>query len=324
MTTVPENNQSQDEELLAQLYKKGAKETPSAKINCEIIKHAKNTERTAPTPSHIGSHFGGGWKVPLSLAASVVVVFALLIQLDQTSQQLELPPIPEIYIPSESKSLEDVYSAEERISDDTSSFKQDIKEPDLDSQDRADPNVDGSRINQSAEQEIQPIANRKAEQQIYRERTNQKTLQGGMLEKAKPSDDIHFQDKSKPNEANTPKLNKPSSAKKQIDKAIDDPVDSISETVPTNAAQPRPINGESKHKESASSRKETLGTSGVTTDNKLENETEEFAPIPIEDWLLMIEKLVARKDYAEAARQLEKFKQAHPKVNVEDLDAKIP
>ena len=50
----------------------------------------------------------------------------------------------------------------------------------------------------------------------------------------------------------------------------------------------------------------------------------EFAPIPVEDWLLMIEKLVAQKDYAEAARQLAKFKQAHPKVNVEDLDAQIP
>ena len=49
-----------------------------------------------------------------------------------------------------------------------------------------------------------------------------------------------------------------------------------------------------------------------------------FAPIPVEDWLLMIEKLIARKDYAEAARQLEKFKQAYPKVNVEDLEAKIP
>jgi len=50
----------------------------------------------------------------------------------------------------------------------------------------------------------------------------------------------------------------------------------------------------------------------------------QYAPIPVGDWLLMIEKLIARKDYAEAARQLQKFKQAHPKVNVEDLDAKIP
>ncbi len=38
----------------------------------------------------------------------------------------------------------------------------------------------------------------------------------------------------------------------------------------------------------------------------------------------MIEKLIAKKDYAEAARQLQKFKQTHPKVNVEDLDSKIP
>jgi len=51
---------------------------------------------------------------------------------------------------------------------------------------------------------------------------------------------------------------------------------------------------------------------------------QEYAAIPVGEWLLFIEKLVAQKDYAEAARQLQKFKQAHPKVNVEDLDAKIP
>lgn len=80
------------------------------------------------------------------------------------------------------------------------------------------------------------------------------------------------------------------------------------------------------------SRGDNSTTSGMAADAELTDElrdeniqTEaEFAPIPVEDWLLMIERLVARKDYAEAARQLEKFKQAHPKVNVEDLDAKIP
>ena len=56
----------------------------------------------------------------------------------------------------------------------------------------------------------------------------------------------------------------------------------------------------------------------------LVEEEVDFAPIPVEDWLLKIEQLIARKDYAEAARQLEKFKQAHPKVNVEDLESKIP
>ena len=64
-----------------------------------------------------------------------------------------------------------------------------------------------------------------------------------------------------------------------------------------------------------------LGDKEVQTEEQSESK---FAPIPVEDWLLMIERLVAKKDYAEAARQLEKFKQAHPKVNVEDLDAKIP
>ena len=59
-------------------------------------------------------------------------------------------------------------------------------------------------------------------------------------------------------------------------------------------------------------------------DAPITEEDLDFAPLPVEDWLLMIELLVAKKDYAEAARQLNKFKQAHPNVNVEDLDSKIP
>ena len=48
------------------------------------------------------------------------------------------------------------------------------------------------------------------------------------------------------------------------------------------------------------------------------------ANLPVGDWLLLIETLIAKKDYAEARRQIDKFKIAHPKVNVEDLEAKIP
>ncbi len=294
MTTAPENNQSQDEKLLAQLYKEGAKETPSAKINHEIINYAKNADRAAPSPEHIGSHFGGDWKVPLSLAASVVVVFALLVQLDQTPQQLELPPIPEISIPSESQSLEDAYPVEESTADDISSLKRNIKESELDSQKRTDPDIDESRINQSSGQEIQ------------------ENLQEGMLEKAKSK------------EVNALNINKPSAAKKQVGKSIDDSEKSISEATPNNVMQPKSTNEEFKHQASPSSRKDTLETSDIAVEKELEINTNEFAPIPVEDWLLMIETLVARKDYAEAARQLEKFKQAHPNVNVEDLDAKIP
>ncbi len=59
-------------------------------------------------------------------------------------------------------------------------------------------------------------------------------------------------------------------------------------------------------------------------DAPITEEDLDFVPLPVENWLLMIELLVAKKDYAEAARQLNKFKQAHPNVNVEDLDSKIP
>ena len=81
------------------------------------------------------------------MAASVVVVFALLVQLDQSPQELELPPIPEITIPTESKPaeskdvesknqalksqtvLEESYEAEETLADDVApSFKNDAKE----------------------------------------------------------------------------------------------------------------------------------------------------------------------------------------------------
>ena len=281
-----------------------------------------------PIPNHIGSHFCDGWKIPLSLAVGVVLIFAMLVQLDQNSQQLELLHAREISISSAPKSPEEAYQAEESIANDISLFKRSIKEPD--SQDRTDSNVNGSKINQSADQEvqpsitqIQPITNRKAEQQTNSEHENQEILQGGILKKAKPSNGIRFQDKSKPNEVNTQKLDKPSATKKKIESSIDDSTDSFTATVPAKVMQPKSIKEISKHKELPSSREDSLGTSRIL-DNEPEKETKGFAPVPVENWLLMIETLVARKDYAEAARQLEKFKKVHPKVNVEDLDAKIP
>ena len=41
-----------------------------------------------------GSHFGAGWKVPLSLAAGVVLVFTLLVQLDRNPPPSEIVSIP--------------------------------------------------------------------------------------------------------------------------------------------------------------------------------------------------------------------------------------
>ena len=91
MNTNSQNN-SNDDEILGRLYKEGSKEMAPAKLNYEILQYAKNAEM----PSGSASHFSGGWKVPLSLAASIVVVFGLFVQLDQSPQPLDLPPIPEL------------------------------------------------------------------------------------------------------------------------------------------------------------------------------------------------------------------------------------
>jgi len=78
-----ETNNQKDNEVLTQLYKTGANETPPAKLNYEIIKYAADAQVNTESPIEGSSHFGGGWKVPLSMAACLVVVFGLLVQIDQ-------------------------------------------------------------------------------------------------------------------------------------------------------------------------------------------------------------------------------------------------
>ncbi|QMU60182.1 MAG: hypothetical protein GKR92_13460 [Gammaproteobacteria bacterium] len=331
MTTHSQDD-LKDDEVLAQLYKEGAKDTPPAKLNHEIIHYAANADKSSSSPSHVGSHFGGGWKVPLSMAASVVVVFALLVQLDQNSQHLELPPIPEITIPTEQKSTkskdralksqpapEQLYEAEESLADDISSFKKDANESDMDSQD-ADARITDKPVRKESQPidtiQTERISNKKAEQKLetYRERTQtQSTINN------EPS----ITPKPKSTEGYAPKLTKPQAAGKQMHEPSNGTLGSSSEAAPNEVIQQR-----SMGEKSMPSREDTHTSSGMAADAELgidekQNENE-FAPIPVEDWLLMIERLVARKDYAEASRQLVKFKQMHPNVNVEDLDAKIP
>ena len=272
--TDTQNNQSQDERVLAELYKAGAKETAPAKLNYEIINYAKNAEK------HSGSsHFAGDWKVPLSLAASVVVVFGLLVQLDQSPEQLELPHIPEISAPAEPTTSKPdktqsnpLNEFEETLSEDISTYSKDIKESELDA--LGDAKMEEGTLNQkqgSKKQSVlqaKPEAKRKSE--TSQEISGESFRLERSLEKSLESEDIH----------------------------ADENIDSTSGV--------------------------TSGAEIQRNRDTIENTQQEFAPIPVEDWLLMIEKLIARKDYAEAARQLQKFKQAHPKVNVEDLEAKIP
>lgn len=342
---------SQDDKVLEQLYKKGAKDTPPPKLNYEIINYAKNKKNSAS----VGSHFGGGWKVPLSMAASVVVVFALLVQLDQSPQELELPPIPEISIPTEPKSvetrdqslegqnvLEEEYEAEEAMAtDDAPSFKYDAKELGLDSEDTG-----ALIIDKPVRTESPTSIKRKDEQN--RETTGDRTKTRQTIEKLKSSDEFRMQSNEpasaptspttypssttlKPNDEYAPKLAKPQTAQKKAQEPASGALNgNASEATSDNVMQQRSMNKESISHEDMQTSSDMdadtkLGDEEVQTKEVIEDQVEgEFAPIPVKDWLLMIERLVAKKDYAEAARQLEKFKQAHPKVNVEDLDAKIP
>jgi len=301
------NTGSQDDQVLAQLYKEGAKNTPPAKLNYEIINYAANANQNIPSHKQVSSHFGGGWKVPLSMAASIVVVFALLVQLDQSPQQLELPPIPDISIPVEPKlrqpqdkvlksqpATEELYEAEESLANDISSFKNDTKGSDK-----------------------------------YSQGTDVLIIDKQMQTEPQPSTDS-IQTRRSTNKNAEQKIDKSQAVEKQIQESSKDVLSNGTETAPSGDMQPRPIS----EKPVTQGREDTLTASdmavdteiesdGAKTQSKAENE-QGFAPIPVEDWLLMIERLIARKDYAEAARQLVKFKQAHPKINVDDLDAKIP
>ena len=338
-----------DDKVLAQLYKQGAKETPPAKLNHKIINYAANANKPASAQSQVNSHFSGGWKVPLSMAASVVVVFALLVQLDQTPQQLELPPIPEITIPTEQEPVESkdntlksqpapkaLYEAEEALADDASIFKNDTNESDMDSHDAGTQNIDTPlrKKSQSSTDSTQTkhITDKKADQkpEDLRNRT--------VLEKSKSSDKSRTQSNEPSAAPNTPtstiskpestegyasKPAKPQTAEKQIQEIDNDALGRSSEATPSGAMQQK-----SMSERSIKNREDSHISSDMAADTELSDEKEqnenEFSPIPVEDWLLMIEKLVAQKDYAEAARQLVKFKQAHPNVNVEDLETKIP
>ena len=269
---------SKDNQILSKLYKEGAKESPSAELDQKILEYAAKKNKS----KHATSHFSGGWKVPLSLAASVVVVFALLIQLDQSNIQQDLPAVP-AYEESDAKPV--------------------TEDEDL-----------GNNI------EFKSSTTIKNGKQESRKKLEQESVSGpqSVLEKSQQLDEFKLNNESKESHApaersavaepsaKTPapetEISKP---QRSLDRMQEISKDSIDEG--GRARSVEPDQNKQVHEEAV-----------------LAEDEAEFAPLPVEDWLLMIEKLIARKDYAEAARQLEKFKQAHPKVNVEDLEAKIP
>ncbi len=242
-------NNSQDEQVLKELYKQGSKQSPSAELDKKILDYAsqKNTAR------HGSSHFSGGWKVPLSMAASVVFVFAILVQIDQHPEQVSIPPIPE-----KEKQLEDFNESMEKIESSKDMIESGMAEPPAD--------MEMMRNNDilAAPKELKNAP-----------------TQANELEKKFKQDTTEV-DKS------TDAASSTSDAKKR--------------SIQKDAMRAQPSAVHAPHEDTSSASSE----------------------LTVEDWLLLIEQLIARKDYAEASRQLEKFKLAHPKVNVEDLDSKIP
>ncbi len=342
MTTEKNNKQSQDDQVLAQFYKEGAKDQSPVKLDDDIISYAanankinsKNSQANHQENNKVSSHFGGGWKVPLSMAASVVVVFALLVQLEQSPQQLELPPIPEISIPTESKdklfkseTLPADSNAKETMTDDASTIKR--KASDVDA-------ASGNSIDLKEKQSSNNIVNTpkttntiEQKQPLPRDRLmhEEKLDKSSRVDEFHPEDDTSQETSASPTspglDSSQPKPIDAPAAKKQMQKSNNEAFSSNPKTAPSEVMQQRSTINESATQSTDSTIDSTGAVSDIASDVSSESE-QEFAPIPVEDWLLMIERLVARKDYAEAARQLDKFRHAHPEVNVEDLDAKIP
>lgn len=322
--------ESQDDQVLAQLYKKGAKETPSPELDRKILDYAAQKN----TPAHGSSHFGGGWKVPLSLAASVILVFAILVQLDRSPEQLEMPPIP-----TSDKSDVKSVPMDELKTDDFSRSIGDKLATDRDIGFEAE-DLSG-RIETQAPSTESPS---KLESRKKRELKETKSQPETTLEQSRQYDDYRLNNELELEQipAESPPVSSPSAKPK----ASNVPAPVI--TRPTKT----PERMQELSKDASRTRKSSTDQDGLGSANGAavesvaperaisveSNQTQQtqagedasieeeadFVPMPVEDWLLLIEQLLARKDYAEAARQLEKFKQAHPTVNVDDLESKIP
>lgn len=201
------------DQALSRLYKKDAKQTSPSEIDKKILEYAANKVQEKNSKSY----FSGSWKVPLSLAASVAIVFAIIMQINQMPGQLDIPPLPQ----KEEESKE---------------FNHKIISPES-----------GISKNESL---------------LFEKKKNQKK---------------HMSTQNRSSSAepvgNTLTIESPTQKQK----------------------------------------------------NKFNvNQNMDTSNLPVKDWLLLIEQLIAKKDYAEASRQLNKFKQVHTKVNVEDLEKKIP
>jgi len=325
--------ESQNDQVLAKLYKKGAKQTPSSELDRKILDYAANKNK----PVRGSSHFGGGWKVPLSLAASVVLVFAILVQLDQSPEQLEIPPTPTTDKSDSMSAPMDEITTEE--------FKDSVGDSV-----GVDSDIEFETEGLSGRTETQAPSSapqRKLESRKKLESQDSMSHPETSLEKSRQFDDFKLNNELEMNQesqasppstkskaSNAPASEPTQQSNKQLEHMQDISKDAPNENKKSTIQESsRSNNGAavgSMSRERGKSVEDNQNQQAQEPviqnreDSFMAKEEADFAPIPVEDWLLMIEKLIARKDYAEADRQLKKFKQAHPKVNVEDLESKIP
>ena len=253
------STQSQNDKVLAKLYKAGAKETPPPELDKKILNYAASKHKTKRT----SSYFSGGWKVPLSLAASITIVFAIIMQIEQMPDQTEIPRIPA------SEPANNLPALVDELNEDTDSrFKpKDVLRTPERKEDQLAPLQSTGKyeaVNKREQKSPQSRAIEEESLMLENEMSQGVPAAGGLM-----------RDRAMSTESLSTQTPKKSSMQKQQDK--------------------------------------------FNVDQKFDT-----ANLPVGDWLLLIETLIAKKDYAEARRQIDKFKIAHPKVNVEDLEAKIP
>ncbi len=131
---------------LSRLYRLTQSECPSPELDRKIlVKARREVDRF-----HLSNPFGGGWKVPVAMAAVLIIGLSIMFQLEQQS---EISGPPEIYAPpSDSKSLKerdypaevstDVLSPTRKSTEDQSEAPTVVKQPRVESELQFEPSED--------------------------------------------------------------------------------------------------------------------------------------------------------------------------------------
>ena len=326
MKIDPNHDSTQNDRALSRLYKSGAKNTPPPALDRKILDYAANNNK----PGIGDSHFGGGWKVPLSLAASVLLVFTILLQLDKNPEQLpeELPPLPTSekpdilsvpvdhdFVEDENRSLNEALEAQSKVNDNQDTIGLDVEEALKDHTTRVSP----------------AVSENKAEARKKLQRQNQGVISQpkAILEQSAPSNNYRSR-----SEAEQKREIAPQETSQPIQEFSKEPTSKAKQsTAQENAAGENTTTENIGHKEAMQLESNPVlkpmpaGKDDSLILDKIGKKTEgaaEFATLPAHKWLQSIEELIINEDYAEASRQLKEFKQSHPEIDVADLEAKIP